>query len=226
MLELFPHNDPALVDAVLRAAGLEADDALRASLVAERDVTTLSVPLLERFAAATGNAAIRQMLDEGQARAWIEGRQLIHLLEAHPATLAAEQLTALTRPLPARAYSIASSRKEVDDEAHLLVAAVRYESHGRARAGVASSFTADRLKPGATVRVRLKPNRHFRLPEPDADAIMIGPGTGVAPFRAFVQERRAVGASGAQLAVLRRPALHARLPLPARVAGCATPTAS
>jgi sulfite reductase (NADPH) flavoprotein alpha-component len=195
-LELFPHNDPALVDAILAASGLAADDALRAALLTERDITTLSVPLLERFAAATDNAAVRQIIGAGQARAWVEGRQLIDLLDAYPATLASEQLTALTRPLPPRAYSIASSRKEVGDEAHLLVAAVRYVSHGRARAGVASSFAADRLKPGSTVRIRLKPNRHFRLPESGTDAIMIGPGTGVAPFRAFVQERRAVGASG------------------------------
>ena len=73
---------------------------------------------------------------------------------------------------------------------------MRYESHGRARAGVASTFVADRLKSGASLKVRVKPNRHFRLPDPAADIIMVGPGTGVAPFRAFVQERRATGASG------------------------------
>src|SRR5215204_5557677 len=195
-LELFPQNDPALVDAVLAATGLKADDGLRTSLLTERDVTTLSVPLLEKFAAATGHAGVKQLIDERQARAWIEGRHLIDLLDAYPATLSAEQLTAVTRPLPPRAYSIASSRKEVGDEAHLLVAAVRYQSHGRTRAGVASTFTADRLKPGASVRVRLKPNKHFRLPDPAIDAIMIGPGTGIAPFRAFVQERRATGATG------------------------------
>ena len=128
--------------------------------------------------------------------ACIEGRQLIDLLEAFPATLSTEELLALTRPLPPRAYSLASSRREVGEEAHLLVAAVRYESHGRARAGVASTYVADRLKSGASLRVRLKPNKHFRLPDPSADIIMVGPGTGVAPFRAFVQERRAVGATG------------------------------
>jgi sulfite reductase (NADPH) flavoprotein alpha-component len=195
-LELFPQNDSALVDSVLTAAGLQADDALRAALLSERDVTTLSVPLLEKFAAATDHTGVRRLLADGQARAWIEGRHLIDLLEAYPAALSAEQLTAITRPLPPRAYSIASSRKEVGDEAHLLVAAVRYQTHGRDRAGVASTFTADRLKPGASVRVRLKPNKHFRLPDPGTDVIMVGPGTGVAPFRGFVQERRATGATG------------------------------
>lgn len=195
-LEIFPENDPALVDAVLAATGLSAEGGLRAALATERDVTTLSVPTLERFVAATGHAEARRLLDDGAARAWIEGRQLIDLVEAFPATLTAEQLHGILRPLPPRAYSIASSRKEVGDEAHLLVAAVRYETHGRARAGVASTHVADRLEAGASLKVRLKPNKHFRLPEAGTDVIMVGPGTGVAPFRAFVQERRATGAAG------------------------------
>jgi sulfite reductase (NADPH) flavoprotein alpha-component len=195
-LELFPENDPALVEAMLAAAGRPGDAALRAELGAERDITTLSTATIEKFVALTGQADAQRLLDEKRARDWREGRQLIDLLEAFPATLSADQLTALTRPLPPRAYSVASSRKEFPDEAHLLVAAVRYESHGRARAGVASTHVADRLRPQSRLRVRLKPNRHFRLPDPAADIIMVGPGTGVAPFRAFVQERRAVGAAG------------------------------
>src|SRR4029450_9884171 len=110
--------------------------------------------------------------------------------------LDAEKLRALTRPLAPRAYSIASSRREVGDEAHLLVSAVRYDSHGRARKGVASNYVAERLKGGQHVRGKLRPHRHFALPAPDQDIIMVGPGTGVAPFRAFVQERRATTASG------------------------------
>jgi sulfite reductase (NADPH) flavoprotein alpha-component len=85
----------------------------------------------------------------------------------------------------------------VGDEVHLVIAAVRYETHGRARSGVASTHVADRIRNGAKLRVKLKPNRHFRLPQdPATDIIMVGPGTGVAPFRAFVQERRAVEAPG------------------------------
>ena len=95
-----------------------------------------------------------------------------------------------------RAYSIASSRREVGDEAHLLVSAVRYNAHGRPRKGVASNYVAERLKRGDRVRVKLRPNRHFALPDPGRDIIMVGPGTGVAPFRAFVQERRATQANG------------------------------
>ncbi|MDB5590179.1 MAG: flavodoxin/nitric oxide synthase [Enterovirga sp.] len=196
-LELFPSNDPQLVAEVLSAAGLSGDEALRQALTAERDISTLSPVTIERFVAATGHPDARQLVDSGQARAWSEGRHLIDLLAAFPASLAAEQLRDITRPLPPRAYSIASSRKEVGDEAHLLISAVRYETHGRARSGVASTHVADRVKRGARLKVRLKPNRHFRLPaDPATDILMVGPGTGVAPFRAFVQERRAVGAAG------------------------------
>ncbi|MDQ4135887.1 MAG: flavodoxin domain-containing protein [Pseudomonadota bacterium] len=195
-LELFPENDPALVDAVLASTSLAADSDLRDALRIERDITTLSVKTLESFAALTGHAEARRLIEEGGARAWIEGRQLIDLVQAFPASLSADQLRTLTRPLPPRAYSIASSRKEVGDEAHLLVAAVRYESFGRPRSGVASTYIADRVKAESALRVRLKPNKHFRLPDSTTDIIMVGPGTGVAPFRAFVQERRAVGATG------------------------------
>ncbi|NNM71338.1 flavodoxin domain-containing protein [Enterovirga aerilata] len=196
-LELYPENDPALVDQVLKAAGLAGDDALRRTLLSERDITTLSPATIDRFAKATGHDEARRLLDSGEARAWIEGRQLIDLLETYPAALSAEHLGDITRPLPPRAYSIASSRKEVGEEAHLLIAAVRYATHGRARTGVASTHVADRTRTGAKLKVRLKPNRHFRLPaDPATDIIMVGPGTGVAPFRAFVQERRAVGATG------------------------------
>ncbi|MGE0751224.1 MAG: sulfite reductase flavoprotein subunit alpha [Variibacter sp.] len=195
-LDIFPQNDPTLVEAVLAAASVTADEALRSALTGERDITTLSAQTVEKYAAATDHAALKQMIARGETRAWIEGRHLIDLLESFPATLSAEQFIALTRPLPPRAYSIASSRKEFPDEAHLLVSAVRYETHGRARQGVASVHIADRLKAGATVKVRLKPNKHFRLPKPDADIIMVGSGTGLAPFRAFLQERRAAGATG------------------------------
>ena len=196
-LELYPENNSALVDDILAAAGLASDEALRTALLAERDVTTLSQATIERFVAATGHSEARRLLESGEARAWVEGRHLVDLLETYPASLTAEHLSGITRPLPPRAYSIASSRREVGEEAHLLIAAVRYETYGRGRTGVASTHVADRVRNGAKLKVRLKPNRHFRLPaDPATDIIMVGPGTGVAPFRAFVQDRRATGASG------------------------------
>ena len=171
-------------------------------------MTTLSPKTLESYAALTGHQGVKALIAEGRARDWVAGRQLVDLIASFPAALGAEQLRALTRPLSPRAYSVASSRREFADEAHLLVSPVRYNSHGRPRKGVASNYVAERLKRGGRVRVKLKPNRHFALPDPGRDIIMVGPGTGVAPFRAFVQERRAEASQGQELAVLRRPPLH------------------
>ena len=195
-LDLYAENDPRYVDELLSLSGLAKDDALRGELVTARDVTTLSPKTLETYAALTGHDGVKTLIAQGNARGWLAGRQLIDLLSGFPARLTAEQLRALTRPLAPRAYSIASSRREFADEAHLLVSPVRYQANGRTRAGVASTHVADRLKRGDKVRVKLRPNRHFALPDPGRDIIMVGPGTGVAPFRAFVQERRASQAAG------------------------------
>ena len=195
-LDLYPENDPAYVDDLLKAAGLTGDDKLRGELIASRDVTTLSAKSVETYATSTGHTYVKQLIADGQVRDWIAGRQLIDLIATFPIALDADRLRALTRPLAPRAYSIASSRSEVGDEAHLLISAVRYRAFGRDRRGVASTHVADRLEKGGRVRVKLKPNKHFSLPAPDKDIIMVGPGTGVAPFRAFVQERRATQATG------------------------------
>jgi sulfite reductase (NADPH) flavoprotein alpha-component len=197
-LDLYAENDPAYVNELLKIAGLALanEENLRADFIKSRDVTTLSLKTVETYAASTGHQYVKALLADGQAKEWIAGRQLIDLIATFPIALDAEKLRALTRPLAPRAYSIASSRREVGDEAHLLISAVRYDSHGRARKGVASNYVAERLKRGQHVRVKLKPNRHFALPAPDKDIIMVGPGTGVAPFRAFVQDRRATKASG------------------------------
>jgi len=194
--DIYPENDPAYVEALLNSVGLAANDALRAEFVTTRDMTTLSLKTLDAYAATTGDARAKSLIESGEAKSWVAGRQLIDLIDRFPAALSAEQLRALTRPLAPRAYSIASSRREVGEEAHLLISAVHYETHGRARKGVASTFVAERLGKGGRLRVKLKPNKHFALPAPDRDIIMIGPGTGIAPFRAFVQERRATGGSG------------------------------
>ena len=183
------------MDELLKLAGLSSDAALRGEFLKSRDVTTLSLKTVETYAAQTGHDYVKALIAEGHAKQWIVGRQLIDLIGTFPTALTAEHLRAVTRPLAPRAYSIASSRRDVGEEAHLLISAVRYETHGRARKGVASIFAAG-LKRGARVRVKLKPNKHFALPAPDKDIIMVGPGTGVAPFRAFVQERRATKATG------------------------------
>ena len=195
-LDVYAENDSAYVDALLKAGGLSSDSVLRGEFIKSRDVTTLSLKTVETYANSTGHQYVKELLASGEAKTWIAGRQLIDLIEQFPIALDAEKLRALTRPLAPRAYSIASSRAEAGEEAHLLVSAVRYETHGRARKGVASNYMAERLKKGARLRVKLKPNKHFVLPSGERDIIMVGPGTGVAPFRAFVQERRATGAKG------------------------------
>jgi len=185
-LGVVPRNDPALADAIAKAAGLDGDAALRAMLRDRYDITTLTAKQIEDHAALTGDS-------HAPAPGW----QLIDLLEAAPHRLTAEQLTGLLRPLPPRYYSIASSRKAAGDAAHLLVAGVRYETHGRQRLGVASIDMNERRETGDRLSVFLRPNPNFRLPADPARAIiMIGPGTGVAPFRGFLQEREATGARG------------------------------
>jgi sulfite reductase (NADPH) flavoprotein alpha-component len=197
-LGIVPQNDPALVDEILGLTGLSGDAATRTALIEAQDITTLTRPQIEAYAALTDSAALKALLADGDAlKAWLPGRQVIDMLETAPMTLEAGQLTGLLRTLPGRLYSIASSRLLAEDEAHLLVSAVRYETHGRRRAGVTSVDLADRRKPGEMLKVYLKANPHFRLPvDPDRAVVMIGPGTGVAPFRAFMQQREATGATG------------------------------
>ncbi len=188
-LGVVPSNDPALVDAILKAAGLGADAGLRGALTDRLDITTLTGKQVEDFVRETGV--------EAPPADWVAGRQIIDLLALAPRALSEAQLTALLRPLPPRYYSIASSRKAVGDEAHLLVAALRYASHGRERAGVASVDITERHRSGDRLKVFLRSNPHFRLPaDGDRPVVMIGPGTGLAPFRGFLQEREAVAASG------------------------------
>jgi sulfite reductase (NADPH) flavoprotein alpha-component len=197
-LGILPLNDEALVDDIQTAVGLAGDAATRAALIERHDVTTLTRPLVQAYADLTGDAGVAALRDDDDAYVrFAEGRQPVDLFEAFPHRLTAEQLTGLLRPLPPRLYSIGSSLKALPDQAHLLLAAVRYASHGRDRKGVASTFVADARRVGDRLKVYLKPNRHFRLPaDADAPVIMIGPGTGIVPFRAFMQEREAVGSRG------------------------------
>jgi sulfite reductase (NADPH) flavoprotein alpha-component len=160
---------------------------LHEALSEQFDITTLTAQKFADHVRLTNDSTLTQR----------DGWQVIDLLEAAPRRLTEEQLLSLLRPLPPRYYSVASSLKAMPDEAHLLVAALRYTTHGRVRNGVASADVADRRKTGERLKVFVKPNQHFRLPaDSDRPIIMIGPGTGVAPFRAFMQERDAVGARG------------------------------
>ena len=193
-----PENDPAVVEAVLDAAGLAGDADLHAALMARHDVTTLSAHVVRSLGELTGDTSIKDLAgDPEQLAEFLPGRHVVDLLTAFPNRLTPAQLTGLLRPLPPRLYSVASSQAMVGEEAHLLVSAVRYQTHGRDRAGVASTHIADRRRVGDRLGIHVKANPHFRLPaDPATPIVMIGPGTGVAPFRAFMQERDAAGLSG------------------------------
>jgi sulfite reductase (NADPH) flavoprotein alpha-component len=139
-----------------------------------------------------------QALAEGYPGAGPEGADLLELLDTFPsARPPVQELVLALGALQPRLYSIASSPKTMAGEVHLTVAAVRYRWRGRLRQGLASIYLTERLAPGAEIPAFVRPSHGFRLPrESTAPIIMIGPGTGVAPFRAFLQERRAIGARG------------------------------
>ncbi|MBX0290154.1 assimilatory sulfite reductase (NADPH) flavoprotein subunit [Hymenobacter sp. HSC-4F20] len=212
-----PHNRPGLVQEVLAAARLDATAPVRLE-TSELDLTTalterleLSVvtrDVLERYAAlAPQYPKLRQILaDKAQLPAYLYGRDVADLLQEFPVELSGQQLAAVLRPLPARAYSIASSLLAHPEEVHLTVGAVRYQSNGRHKHGACSSFQADQLHIGDTARVWVDRNEYFKLPQdPSTDIIMVGAGTGVAPFRAFVEERAETGATGQNWLVFGNP---------------------
>ena len=194
---VLPENDPELVDQLLRATGLGSDAALLLKIQKGYDVTTLSRAAVDNYAKLTGRADVKQLLDGDAFAKFSSDRQLVDLFETYSEKLSADQLLGLLRPLPGRLYSVASSLKAHPGEAHLLVGAVRWASHGKKRKGVASSYLSDRRKVGAQARIYVKPNRHYRLPaDGNTPIIMIGAGTGVAPYRAFIEERAETGAKG------------------------------
>ena len=172
---------------------------LRTWLGTRRELTRLSRPFLASHAALSNDAVLNRLLAPDNSAALSQlfaTQQLPDLLASHPAAWSGEELVAALRPLAPRLYSIASSRKAVGDEAHLAVALVDYTRDGQPRRGAASAYVSER-DAGATIPVFIERNDRFRLPSDTArDILMIGPGTGVAPFRGFVQERQAVGATG------------------------------
>lgn len=197
-------NDADLVGEVLALAHLSGDEAtargsLREVLSRELELTRLHGGFITGLAEISDNAALKDLAgDKAQVNALVASAQVVDVLKRFPTALTAEQLMGLLRPLTPRLYSIASSQSEVEEEVHLTVGVVRYpQEDGTVRSGAASSYLADRLPEDAEVRVFVEHNDNFRLPaNPDTPVIMVGPGTGIAPFRAFLQEREAQGADG------------------------------
>ncbi|TXH98352.1 MAG: assimilatory sulfite reductase (NADPH) flavoprotein subunit [Rheinheimera sp.] len=205
-LGVFFDNDPALVDAVLQATGTSGDTevslggqtlTLRDALQRELELTQSYPSFVEKYAAATGNSELQQLVaDKTALRAYLAERQTADVILQHPAQLQAQALVDCLRKVQPRLYSIASSQAEVGEEVHLTVGVVRFDAFGQTHLGGASGFLAERLEEGGKLRVFVEHNDNFRLPDHDTPVIMIGPGTGIAPFRAFLQERDNAGATG------------------------------
>lgn len=211
-LGIYPENHPQLVDDLIAAMGWNADEvvvvnkhgearALRDALLRHYEITVLTKPLIEQVVKISGNEGLQSLLKPGheqELRTYIEERDLLDLVQDYGLQqVAASDFVSILRKIPARLYSIASSSKAFPDEVHVTVRTVRYEAHGRHRYGVCSVQLAERLEAGDSLPVYIQHNPNFKLPEnPDTPIIMIGPGTGVAPFRAFLGEREETGAEG------------------------------
>jgi sulfite reductase (NADPH) flavoprotein alpha-component len=210
-LGVVARNSAELVAAIIERLGAKPDTAVLSPDGIERPlVEALSeaceirrpsdqaIEVLASRALDREESMVLQAMAEGYPGAGPEDADLLDLLESFPsARPPLSELISALDPLQPRLYSIASSPKQVPGEVHLTVAAVRYERRARRRHGVASTFLADRVAVGEPVKVFVRPSHGFRLPAaPDVPVIMVGPGTGIAPFRAFLQERRALGARG------------------------------
>lgn len=211
-LGIYPTNNPALVDELIQTCGWNAEEAvtvhkngdtlpLKEALTSHFEITVLTKPLLLKIAALTKSESLHALLEEGneeKLKEYIAGRDLVDAArDFGPFEGNAAEFTSILRKIPARLYSIASSLKANDEEVHLTIGAVRYDAHGRERQGVCSILCAERLQPGDTLPVYIQHNQNFKLPQdPDAPIIMVGPGTGIAPFRSFMQEREELGANG------------------------------
>lgn len=207
-LGVIPQNNPKVVDDLISATGLTGEESvlvgedsltLRDAMITRLACTVLSKIQIKKFNEIAGASQLEELLQPANRDAfsnYLWGRELIDLfLEFPQLGINAEQLVGLLRPMPPRLYSIASSIKAHSDEVHLTVAIVRYDAHGREREGVCSSYLADRVE--ENIPCYFHPNKNFKLPQDsETPVIMVGPGTGIAPFRAFIEERKAVGAGG------------------------------
>ena len=206
-LGVWVHNDPALVERILQAAELEADSTvslndetltLQQALIQKRELTQLHPSMLRSWTQLSKSVAMQTLVADSVAlNHFIQQHQVIDLLLDYPLPLQAQQLVDLLQPLQPRLYSIASSQQQAEDEVHLTVSLLQYQRYGHTYQGAASSFLTQRLTEDDQVDVYVVENELFRLPEDNnTPIIMIGGGTGIAPFRAFLQQRDTQGAKG------------------------------
>ena len=205
---IHPENEEALVEALLTALQFDGQEkvtvfdetySLKEALQKKLEITVLSKPLLQKVSAYTVHKDFAKLLEDDSARKeYVYGRDLLDVVEEFaPFTWDAQQFACSLRKIPARLYSIASSQKANSDEVHLTIGKVSYETNGRVRQGVCSGSVAERIQVGDTLPIYVHSNPNFRLPEQeDTPIIMIGAGTGIAPFRAFLEEREELGVNG------------------------------
>ncbi|MDX7157034.1 MULTISPECIES: NADPH-dependent assimilatory sulfite reductase flavoprotein subunit [Klebsiella] len=206
-LGVWYQNDPALVKELVELLWLTGAEPvtvdgktlpLAEALEWHFELTVNTGNIVENYATLTRSESLLPLVgDKAQLQHYAATTPIVDMVRFSPAQLDAQALVDLLRPLTPRLYSIASSQAEVESEVHVTVGVVRYDIEGRARAGGASSFLADRVEEDGEVRIFIEHNDNFRLPaNPQTPVIMIGPGTGIAPFRAFMQQRAAEGAEG------------------------------
>ena len=206
-LGVWYQNDPELVKELVELLWLKGDESvtvdgktlpLAEALQWHFELTVNTANIVENYATLTRSETLLPLVgDKAKLQHYAATTPIVDMVRFSPAQLDAETLITLLRPLTPRLYSIASSQAEVENEVHVTVGVVRYDIEGRARAGGASSFLADRVEEEGEVRVFIEHNDNFRLPaNPETPVIMIGPGTGIAPFRAFMQQRAADEAPG------------------------------
>jgi sulfite reductase (NADPH) flavoprotein alpha-component len=211
-LGIFPSNDPELVASILEemkwdgnvvvSVGKQGETLpLKEALTTHFEITLLTKKILQQAAAFTENEELQRLLlveNAAEVKEYCYGRDLLDMLQDFgPWKVTAEEFVAILRKMTARLYSIASSIAAHPGEVHLTIGAVRYNAHGRDRKGVCSVQCAERVSEGETLPVFVQANKHFHLPEThDTDIIMVGPGTGIAPFRSFIEERAVNKAEG------------------------------
>ncbi|CNC42320.1 NADPH-dependent assimilatory sulfite reductase flavoprotein subunit [Yersinia enterocolitica] len=200
-------NDPALVEELLALLWLKGDEqvsidgqniSLSQALRSQLELTQNTTLIVDKYAALSRDEKLIALLaDKPALQHYAKNTPIVDMVRQAPSDLNADQLVALLRPLTPRLYSIASSQAETENEVHITVGVVRYDIDGRPRTGGASGYLADRLEMDGDIRIFIEHNDNFRLPvNPETPVIMIGPGTGIAPFRAFMQQREADGATG------------------------------
>ncbi|WP_193265550.1 assimilatory sulfite reductase (NADPH) flavoprotein subunit [Vibrio navarrensis] len=206
-LGVWYENSAQLANAVAAAVGLSGVESvevdgeslsLHSALVSKYEITGANPQFVTKFAELSGSKKLQKLVeDKDKLREYAANTQIVDVLKEKKTKLSAEQLISLLRRLTPRLYSIASSQSEVDEEVHLTVGIVEYDVDGEVRQGGASSYLGQRLEEGESVKVFIEHNNNFKLPQDDSTpVIMIGPGTGIAPFRSFIQERDNRGADG------------------------------